>query len=145
LKALYEKQSANYQWGIRYKFRRFAAENDSLAAIVMARLKNEAVPKDSVTNGLKGVFMESGELSSIEDEPFNRLETLIAGDITPAFEFRKRINILVLDEVLAPQQMTYDEAQARLVSDYQKIRETEWLAKLRAKYNLTLYPERIRL
>jgi peptidyl-prolyl cis-trans isomerase SurA len=145
LKALYDKQAANYQWGIRYKFRRYAAENDSLAAIVMARLKNVAVPKDSVANGLKGVFAEAGELSSIEDEPFNRLENLIAGDITPPFEFRKRINILVLDEVLAPELMSYEDAQARLVSDYQKIREAEWLAKLRTKFKLTLYPDRIRL
>jgi hypothetical protein len=39
--------------------------------------------------------------------------------------------------------MTFEEAYFRVVTDYQPIRERQWLDGLRARYNVAVYPDRI--
>jgi peptidyl-prolyl cis-trans isomerase SurA len=143
LRSLYNAKGADYMFGVRFGFKRYAADSDSLARIVEKRLK-AGTYGDSVHAGLKGVFYEASELNSLDDEPFDRLVGLKPGEWTAPFEFRKRINILLLESVKAPEQMSYRDAEFRLITDYQKIREEEWLAGLRRKYSLTLQFDKVR-
>lgn len=145
LKKLYESSKESYWHGVRYVFRRYTTSSDSVAALFATRFRNPEIPLDSLKNGIKDLFMESGELTTLEDEPFNRLVGLQAGEWSPSFEFRKRTNFLFMEKILQPEPMTYEEAEFRLISDFQKIRENEWLEGLRRKYSVLLQPEKIKI
>ena len=47
----------------------------------------------------------------------------------------------VINDVLPARKMTFDEAFNRLLSDYQPIREENWLQRLRNKYQVQAYPD----
>ena len=47
----------------------------------------------------------------------------------------------MLNDVLPARKMTFDEAFNRLLSDYQPVREENWMQRLRNKYQIQAYPE----
>jgi hypothetical protein len=65
------------------------------------------------------------------------------GQSTDAFEFRGRPTFLYLEQIDPARPMTFEEAYFRVVTDYQPIRERQWLDGLRARYNVAVYPDRI--
>ena len=53
--------------------------------------------------------------------------------------------MLYLDGVEAPRPMTFEEARAQAVANYQDELDARLRKRLRAKYDAELYPERLRL
>ena len=76
-----------------------------------------------------------------EGEPFTRLAEMETGKISEYFTYNNRKAFFVLNDVLPARKMTFDEAFNRLLSDYQPIREQNWLRRLRDKYQIQAFPE----
>jgi hypothetical protein len=49
-----------------------------------------------------------------------------------------------LEERLPARTMTFDEAFNRVLATFQPIREQEWLAELRSKYNIKVHGNRLK-
>lgn len=142
LKDLYEQNKENYWFSTRYRYYRITADSDSLLTAAKEVI-NSGVPVDSVRNEVRGLILRTDVINSLQDFPFNHLDGLNPGEFSEFFEFRNRPTMLYLAEILEPRQMTFDEAFMRVVSDYQPIREREWMESLREQYAVRVHRERL--
>lgn len=142
VKALYEQNKENYRFEDRYFFTRLSAGNDS-TLLEAKNLLDNGVPADSIRRQLNGVVFRDDIVSDISQDPYDKLADLEPGQSTQIFEFRNRPSIFVLNKKEDSRLMNFDEAYFRVVSEYQPIRENEWLQRLRSSYQVTQNPEAI--
>lgn len=142
VKELFESNKEKYRFEDRYFFTRLSAGNDS-TLLEAKRLLDDGVPADTIRRQLNGVVFRDDVVSDITQDPFNKLEGLEPGQSTTIFEFRNRPSIFVLNKKEDSRLMTFDEAYFRVVSEYQPIRESEWLQRLRSMYQVTQNSEAI--
>lgn len=143
LRSIYEENKENYWYDKRYRYYRITADTDSLLTVAKDVI-NGGVPVDSIRNEVSGLILRTDIINSLRDFPFSHLEGLNEHEFSDFFEFRNRPTMLYLAEIMEPRQMTFDEAFMRVVSDYQPIREREWLDRLHHKYEVTSNRERLR-
>jgi peptidyl-prolyl cis-trans isomerase SurA len=87
------------------------------------------------------VAVMSDSTGIFQGEPFTRLAEMEVGNISEYFTYNNRKAFFVLNDVLPARKMTFDEAFNRLLSDYQPVREENWMQRLRNKYQIQAYPE----
>ncbi len=143
VRALFESQPHKYTFETRYVYQRFSAPSDSLMGVAKSLLKAGAIP-DSIRTQVQGMIVRQDIVTALEGEPHSQLVGVAEGGYTEVFQFRGRPTILYLERIEPARQMTFEEAYFRVVTDYQPIRERKWLDGLRARYNVSVFPERIK-
>ena len=73
-------------------------------------------------------------------EAFTQLADMKVGEISEFFSYNNRKAFFILNDILPARKMTFEEAFNRLLSDYQPIREENWLQRLRDKYQIQAFP-----
>lgn len=142
LEKLYEENTDRYHFERRYEFFRFSAAHDSVINKGID-MYNSGVPVDSLNGKIQGLTVRRDIITNLDEHPLNLLADLDEGEYTEPYTFRARRNLLLLKTIHEPRQMTFEEAYHRLVSDYQPLREQEWLQALRQRYSVKTYPERL--
>ena len=142
VRALYQSQPEKYAFDTRYIYQRFSATNDSTLAVAKSLL-GEGMPIDSIRVKVQGLIVRQDAVTTLEGEPHSALVGVSPGQSTDAFPFRGRPTFLYLEQIDPARPMTFEEAYFRVVTDYQPIRERQWLDGLRARYNVAVYPDRI--
>ncbi len=144
LKQLLEANDDQYQYGTRYRYVRFSAQADSTLDRVV-QLTADGVPVDSIQNNLQSVVVRRDIANQLDGLPYTHLEDLEEGMFSSYFDYRNRRTAMYLEEILQARPMTFDEAYNRLVTEYQNIREMEWMESMRSKYGVEMYPEALRM
>ncbi|MDI6401654.1 peptidylprolyl isomerase [Balneolaceae bacterium ANBcel3] len=140
LKEVYESQRDRFQYGERYQFVRLSARSDSLLHLAEEAIYS-GTPVDSIPSVIPEVRIRRDITSSLSSEPYSHMKGLEPGSLTPPVSVQRQKNSFLLEEVIEPREMTFDEAYNQLVSIYQNIREEEWLEAMRMKYQVETYPE----
>lgn len=143
LRQLYEDNPEDYWFGRRYRYYRITADSDEKLADAR-KIIEHGLPIEDIREAVTGLILRTDIINNIDDFPFNHLSGLNNGGFSEIFEYRNRPTMLYLEEILEPRQMTFDEAYMKLDSDYQPIREREWLDRLREHYNVVHHSERLR-
>jgi hypothetical protein len=94
-------------------------------------------------NEISNILVRADVVNDLSQEPFSYLKGLQPGQISERFDYRNRRTVFLLDRIEPARNMTFDEAFFRVVSDYQPIREELWMQGLRARYNVSMFPDRI--
>jgi len=139
---LYEANKDSYSYDTRYFYTRISAINDSLTLAARSALIS-GIPQDSVRRQLNGVVIRDDVVSDISEAPFTYLSELEVGESTDSFDYRNRPTVFILNKIDQARPMSFDEAFFRVVSEYQPIREKEWLNRLRSLYQVQSFPEAI--
>jgi peptidyl-prolyl cis-trans isomerase SurA len=139
---LYEANKDTYNYDTRYFYTRISAINDSLTSAARMALTS-GIPQDSVRRQLNGVVIRDDVVSDISEAPFSYLSGLEVGESTQTFDYRNRPTAFILNKIDLARPMSFDEAFFRVVSEYQPIREKEWLNRLRSLYQVQSFPEAI--
>lgn len=139
VKALFEQNQDRYRFEDRYFFTRLSAGNDS-TLLKAKELFDQGVPADTIRRQLNGIVFRDDVVSDISQAPYDQLNGLEPGQSTHVFEFRNRPSVFVLNKKENSRPMNFDEAYFRVVSEYQPIRESEWLQRLRSTYQVTQNP-----
>lgn len=142
LRTLFEENPENFQFGQRYRYVRLSAGRDSLIHEAKSLITNGVLP-DSLHNHIDGLIVRRDVINTVDTYPFIKMQDLDQGEFSEIFEYRRRQTSFYLEEILEPRQMTFEEAQNKLITTYQPIREKQWLEGLRAKYSVHSWPERI--
>jgi peptidyl-prolyl cis-trans isomerase SurA len=142
LQRLYEENADRYSFERRYEFYRFSAAQDSTINKGIAMYES-GVPVDSLIGQIQGLTIRRDLVTNVDEHPLTLLADLDEGEYTETYTYRARRNLLLLQTIHEPRQMTFEEAYHRLVSDYQPIREQEWLQALRQRYSVKPYPEKL--
>jgi len=83
-------------------------------------------------------FVE-GPTNSVFDQAY----ALEAGAHTNAVPYTKGFILMVNDGVEPARAKSFEEAQAEVINDYQKVLEDRLLARLHQRYHARLFPERL--
>ncbi len=140
LRALFEANPDDYQFDTRYRYVRFSARADTTLDRVRS-LVDAGEPVDSIRGEFTNVVMRRDVVNRVESEPYSMLKGLNEGEFSPYFEYRRRQTTMYLEEIMEARPMTFEEAFNKLVTDYQIIREKEWLEQMRRRYNVEIHPD----
>ena len=136
----YLSNDADYQFETRYYYHLVSARYDSTLKKAEDFIIQGGHP-DSLRVNDYPVAVMSDSTGIFEGEPFTRLAEMETGEISEYFIYNNRKAFFILNDVLPARKMTFDEAFNRLLSDYQPIREQNWLLRLRDKYQIQAFPE----
>jgi peptidyl-prolyl cis-trans isomerase SurA len=142
LQAMYDENPDKYRFDRRYFYFRIAATADTTLDRAIS-LVNSGVPVDSLRNEVQGLLIRADVINSLTQEPFNNLDGLNEGEFSDKFDYRNRRTVFLLEKIEEARTMTFEEAFFRVVSEYQPIRENDWITNIRGKYNVAMFPERI--
>ena len=142
VKRHFEENETDYEYPTRYRYTRFSAHSDSLLQVGLD-LFDDGMEPDSINSKVEGLVAQTDVTQDLEGEPLEHLEGLEEGSRTEQFTWRSRPTVLHLHEIKEPRRMTFEEAYNRVASDYQPIREEQWLQKMRARYEAEAFPERL--
>ena len=136
----YLNNNTDYQFDTRYYYHLVSARYDSTLKKAEEFIVQGGHP-DSLRANDFPVAVMSDSTGIFQGEPFTRLAEMEVGNISEYFTYNNRKAFFVLNDDLPARKMTFDEAFNRLLSDYQPIREENWLQRLRNKYQIQSYPE----
>jgi peptidyl-prolyl cis-trans isomerase SurA len=142
IQSMYNANPEAYRFEDRYFVQRLSSSSDSTLILAKDLLKT-GMHIDTLRSSVNGLVIREDVLSDLSQEPYNNLKEIYPGGQSEIFQFRNRPTFLFLDRIEPSRTMTFEEAFFRIVSEYQPIREENWLNDIRNKYNVRLYPERI--
>ena len=143
LKDYYDENIENYQFGERYDFTLLASLNDSILTEALS-LAQQSISADSLDNRFDNLIAARDSLETPAEEIMTALNGTDVGGTSDMFTYRNRDAYVIFHQRLEPRAMTFNEAFNRVGSDYQPIREEEFMDELRSEYRVRIFPERIR-
>ena len=135
----YNSNNTDYQFETRYYYHLISARYDSTLNKAKDFINQGGHP-DSLRANDYPVAVMSDSTGIFQGEPFTQLADLKIGEISEYFSYNNRKAFFVLNDILPARKMTFEEAFNRLLSDYQPIREENWLQRLRDKYHIQAFP-----
>ncbi|WP_340103104.1 peptidylprolyl isomerase [Rhodohalobacter sp. 8-1] len=143
LEQYYERNKDKYRFDERHDYTLLASRNDSAltAALEMTR---QAVSIDSISRTFDNLIITRDSVATPSDEILTALNATEIGETSDKFTYRNRDAYVIYHQLLEPRTMTFNEAFYRVGSDYQPIREENFMNELRSEYRVRIYPERIR-
>jgi peptidyl-prolyl cis-trans isomerase SurA len=151
LKEFYEKNKNNYMWGERVDATIYVCSTDAVAEKVAKLIKNKA--KKGYTNAdiLKMVNTESQLDLTIKEGKFTKednediAKATWKNGTTSIIKNEKNTAIVFINKVLAPAPKQLNEVRGLVTSDYQNFLEEEWVKALKAKYEVVVNKEVLKL
>lgn len=148
LRRYFDANAERYRFPERRRVVGFYSRNDSLLAAVAAGLDAGRTPAEigaELEGAEAGVEIDTVYVTTAANSVFDRALTLEVGERTEVVPYQSRQAVLYLDGVEPPRAMTFDEARAQALADYQDALDEAFRARLRAEYDAELFPERLRL
>ena len=149
LRAYFDAHAADYQMKERRRVIVYSSRRDSLLAEVDAALAAGAGP-DAIAMRFNEDDLDTVEIDTVyvdgpreEGDLYNETLAMAPGTRVGPAPYRNSRVILAVDGVEAARAMTFEEARAQAVADYQDALEAAWLARLRSTYDVRLFPERL--
>ena len=142
LKAYYASHRDDYRYETRYLHTMLRARADSTLAMARQYI-DEGISMDSLRTMKLPMSVKTDSVSLVDVEPYDKLVDMEPGTFSEVFDYKKRKTQLYLHTIMDPRRMSFDEAFYRLASDYQEIREAEWMESIRSRYSVKAYPERL--
>jgi peptidyl-prolyl cis-trans isomerase SurA len=149
LRRHYDAHASGYRYPERRRVVALYARADTTLQAAAALLDGGLSPAD-VRERLRGedarpaLRVDTLYLASRSGAVFDRAFDLEVGARTEPLAYRSERVILRLDGIEAPRQMTFQEARAQVITDYQAELEERLVTRLRAESSVRLYPERLR-
>ena len=135
----YNSNNTDYQFETRYYYHLISARYDSTLSKAKDFINQGGHP-DSLRANDYPVAVMSDSTGIFQGEPFTQLADMKVGEISEFFSYNNRKAFFILNDILPARKMTFEEAFNRLLSDYQPIREENWLQRLRDKYQIQAFP-----
>lgn len=143
LKQYYERNMDQYQFGERFDYTLLASRDDSvLTEALQLALRETTV--DSIAARFENLIITRDSVATPADEILEAINNTDEGGASETFTYRNRDANIIYHQLLEPRTMTFEEAFHRVGSDYQPIREENFMNDLRSQYRVRTYPERIR-
>lgn len=143
LEEIYKDNPKNYVYPKRHHYYLLSALADSTLDKAVNYIRSGNNP-DSVRSKFPRVAVSNDSTTLSADEPFNKLTSIKPGSFSDKFDYNQRRSIFYLQAILAPRKMTFEESFNRITSEYQPIREQEWLDGLKKKYKIKSDTKKLR-
>ncbi len=147
LAAYYEAHRDEYWWPDRSRIISLQSRSDSLLEVITERLHAGEAPDDVYASfaddTLVTVRMDTTMIADSTNSVYDRALGLTEGGFVGPLPYRGQHIVLVNQGVEAARPKTFEEARTQVVSDYQKIVEERLIQRLRERYNVHTFPQRL--
>lgn len=163
LRTMYDNHAERYQYPERVQALRFSAAQDTLLPTFSRRASDVSTAGDRSRAPASTDRVSANQLSdavaSASQSPVVRVDTtyILPDASTPQRQLFERANRAFVGPVAsgaeqvvfvrlgleAPRRMTFQEARSRVLGDYQEAYEETVLDRLRSRYSVQTYPERL--
>jgi len=144
LHKLFVSDSSKYWFPKRYEYYRIAAKDDSTLKGTLRKIEAGISPDSLRSNDANHpLLIQKDVVSDLEGEPYDRLKGLDEKQATDPFNFQNKQTALYLSQIKPPAPMSFEEAYNQLVTDFQPIRQKEWMENLHNKLHIEAYPDRL--
>lgn len=145
----YEQNAERYQYPERLRVIGFYSRSDSLLAVAESLIGEGHTPAETVEAlGDPEAFRppvrtDTLYLTTPTGGVFDSAFDLEPGQVAPVVRHRGEYMLLKLDGIEEPRGMTFDEARAHVITEYQDVLEERFVQRLRSNANVRIYPERL--
>lgn len=147
LEAFYHPRADSYRFPDRSRIITIAHSSDSLLQKIVEELRTglsissftATVQADSLSLVRIDTTMIEGPSNSIFDEALSQNP----GEVTDSQPYNNGFLALYNDGIEPAREKTFSEARAQAVNDFQDVLEKTLIARLRKKYQVVLYPDRL--
>lgn len=143
----YDAHADEYRFSERHRVIGFYSRSDSLLQVAAAALdagQDPAAIELMMADAEQQVRIDTVFVARATDSFFDQALALEVGERTDVQPYQSRNAFLLLDAIESPRGMTFEEARAQVVADYQDVLDEQLRTRLRAKYDAETYPERLR-
>lgn len=142
LQAFYESNQQNYKKEKTYHYTEISAPSDSIMQDIYRELSN-GLNSDEISERFNEVTVHQDSTYYPQNPGYSILETLMPGEFSEPTTVSDRVFIYILNNVNDERTLSFNEAVDRVFTDYQPIREENYMNQLKSDYNLQLYPENL--
>lgn len=148
LKAYHAERADQYQFPDRTRIIGFRHRSDSLMKALHGRLGSgtplTSLIKEILMDSTMAVRIDTTFLAEANNSIFDRALKLEQGAFSEPILNNGSYLIMVNDGIDKARQKTFEEARSEVLNAYQEILEENLIERLRAKYGVLSYPERLR-
>jgi len=144
----YESHPDKYAWPDRYSLIEISGSPDSLLTEAIQLLQTDGmaelqrvITSDSTWN----LRIDSILVAQSTNSVYDRATELTSGEHTEILSDRSRRIVLYMDRIVPARNKTFEEARSEVITDLQAIIEENFHQRLRLKYNVVTFPERLEL
>lgn len=145
--AQYSRHADRYQYPDRMRIIEFYSNSDSLLQDVVARIDNRMSWEEYdgywTEDSTMVVRIDTAFVEGVTNSVYDRALGLAEGEHTASILYRRGHLVLLYDGVEPARPKTIDEARAEIINELQVILEDRLLRRLRAKFRVVVYPERL--
>lgn len=143
LRAFFDSNNANYQWGERYDAFVYECQNETVAKEVLSMLNSSdtissktiiaKVNKESELNlRVRTNKFEVKETSFLKDQQLHK-------GVNAPYSVDGKVYVVKVDEIIEPGPKALNEAKGAATSDYQNYLEKVWLEELAKKHPIVVH------
>ena len=148
VRAYYEAHKDRYEYPDRHRIMEVFSYDDSLHQDAVLHLDGgmswtqfyRYIRQDTVMMIRFDTVLVAGPTNSVYD----RVLELEPGEHSEVFTYSNGFAALYYDGIDPARPKSFEEARAEIISEYQTEVENQLLARLRSRYNVVTYPERVR-
>jgi peptidyl-prolyl cis-trans isomerase SurA len=147
IEAIYRQDPDRYRYPERSRVITVSTSSDSLMAVFTTAFDEAASVAEALERvaTVEGLRVDTTHIAERTESAFDLALDLPVGARTEPTRERGRRVVMIHDGIEAPRTKTLDEARPEIVSAYQEQLEQEILTRLRQRYEVRLYPERLSL
>ncbi len=142
LEAFYDEHRDRYIYDDLYEFYRVSSLQQDLTEDALNNVRDGIHPSDLPVL-FEDLTILHDSTRSRHSSHFSYISQLSPGESTDMIERGSLHSFYYLEKIDPSRSMTFDEAFFRVASDYQPIREEQFLNRLRESWQVNLYPENI--
>lgn len=147
LLAFYEEHRDTYRWPDRERIIGFRSRSDSLLNVISGRIQAgeaiAAVYEEYAGDSLITVRMDTTMIADSTKSVYDQAIGLAAGSVVGPIRHRSQHILLVNDGIEPARPKTFSEARAQVVNEYQQVVEARLIQRLRDRYNVQTFPQRL--
>lgn len=142
LQAFYESNRTDYKQGKTFLYTEISAASDSIMQAIHHDLLN-GTDVNELVEMFNRITVYEDSTSYYQDPVYSTLETLQPGEFSEPITVNDRVFVYILNEVKPERILPFEEAFDRVLTDYQPVREENYMNELKQRYNLKQYPENL--
>lgn len=142
LRAFYESHKSDYKKPKTFHYTLITAPSSSLMQTIHQKMTDGKTAVE-ISEQFDEVVISDDSISQPQNQIYSVLESLEKGEFSEPVTVNDRVFIYILNEISEERILSFDEAFDQVFSDYQPIREENYINQLKEQYNLQLYPENL--
>lgn len=148
LQAYYSERAETFRYSDRTRVISITSSSDSLLQVLADKVRSGSLLTDAIRTAREdstiSIRVDSTMIEGTTNSVFDRILEQDAGQISDPASYNRGYIVMYNNGTEIARQKTFEEARPQAINGYQEVLEARLIDRLRNKFNVQLYPERLR-